>query len=157
RDAAAAIRIRAAAPFLSWSCTANERMLAPGTARKERAPTRDQSCRTGDRDLCPQGRGTSMNVHADTSKRPARVGALEVKTINLALQGGGAHGAFTWGVLDRLLEDEKVGFEGITATSAGTANAAVFAYGLTIGGRDGARQMLKDFWRRVSHAALLSP
>src|SRR3954467_5849054 len=79
------------------------------------------------------------------------------KTINLALQGGGAHGAFTWGVLDRLLEEDGIGFEGISATSAGAANAAVMAYGMTIGGRGGARQALRDFWRRVSHAALFSP
>jgi NTE family protein len=80
-----------------------------------------------------------------------------VKTVNLALQGGGAHGAFTWGVLDRLLEDERIGFEGISATSAGAANAAVLAYGLTLGGREGAKQALRNFWRRVAHAALFSP
>jgi NTE family protein len=83
--------------------------------------------------------------------------AAALKTINLALQGGGAHGAFTWGVLDRLLEAESLAFDGISATSAGAANAAVLAYGLTVGGREGARTALRDFWRRVSHAALLSP
>ena len=56
--------------------------------------------------------------------RPPRVA---IKSIYLALQGGGAHGAFTWGVLDRLLEDEPVAFEGISAASAGAINAAVFA------------------------------
>ena len=75
--------------------------------------------------------------------RPPRV---EIKSINLALQGGGAHGAFTWGVLDRLLEDERIAFEGISATSAGAINAAVFACGLAEGGRAGrqtrARQTL---------------
>ena len=55
------------------------------------------------------------------------------KRINLALQGGGAHGAFTWGVLDRLLEDERIGFEAVSATSAGAMNAVVLAYGLTDG------------------------
>ena len=79
------------------------------------------------------------------------------KTINLALQGGGAHGAFTWGVLDRILEDSRIALEGISATSAGAMNAAVLAHGLTAGGRDGARQALTDFWQRVSHAASLSP
>ena len=79
------------------------------------------------------------------------------KTINLALQGGGAHGAFTWGVLDRLLEEERLAFEGISATSAGAMNGAVLAYGLTIGGRDGARTALTEFWRRVSDHARLSP
>jgi NTE family protein len=80
-----------------------------------------------------------------------------LKTINLALQGGGAHGAFTWGVLDRLLEEESIAFEGISATSAGSANAAVLAYGMTVGGRAGARQMLREFWRRVSRGALFNP
>ena len=54
----------------------------------------------------------------------------QVRTINLALQGGGAHGAFTWGVLDRLLDEKDLAFEGSSATSAGAMNAAVFAYGL---------------------------
>jgi len=79
------------------------------------------------------------------------------KTINLALQGGGAHGAFTWGVLDRLLEEKAIGFEGISATSAGAMNAVVLAYGMAVGGREGARRALTDFWRRVSHAAALGP
>ena len=64
---------------------------------------------------------------------------LEVKCVNLALQGGGAHGAFTWGVLDRLLEEPRIEVEGVSATSAGAMNAAVMAHGLTIGGRKGAR------------------
>jgi NTE family protein len=61
------------------------------------------------------------------------------KTINLALQGGGSHGAFAWGVIDRLLEDERLVIEGIVGTSAGAINAAVTAYGLTVGGNEGAR------------------
>ena len=80
-----------------------------------------------------------------------------IKTVNFALQGGGAHGAFTWGVLDRILEDERIAIEGISATSAGAMNAAVLASGLTIGGREGARQALTNFWRRVAHAASFSP
>ncbi len=80
-----------------------------------------------------------------------------VKMINLALQGGGAHGAFTWGVLDRLLDEETIGFDGISATSAGAMNAAVFAYGFSEGGRAGAKKALANFWRRVSHAAAFSP
>jgi NTE family protein len=79
------------------------------------------------------------------------------KTVNLALQGGGAHGAFAWGVVDRLLDDERMSFEGISATSAGAMNAAVMAYGLTIGGREGAKLALAEFWRRVSEAATWSP
>ena len=64
---------------------------------------------------------------------------LEVKCVNLALQGGSAHGAFTWGVLDRLLEEPHIEVEGVSATSAGAMNAAVMAHGLTTGGRKGAR------------------
>ncbi|MBR1215003.1 patatin-like phospholipase family protein [Bradyrhizobium sp. JYMT SZCCT0180] len=81
----------------------------------------------------------------------------QVRTINLALQGGGAHGAFTWGVLDRLLDEKDVAFEGVSATSAGAMNAAVFAYGLSVGGREGARKALTDYWKRVSDAARLGP
>jgi NTE family protein len=77
--------------------------------------------------------------------------------VNLALQGGGAHGAFTWGVLDRLLDDERISFEGICATSAGAMNAAVMAYGLTIGGREGAKRLLAEYWRRVSETARWGP
>jgi NTE family protein len=80
-----------------------------------------------------------------------------LKRINLALQGGGSHGAFAWGVLDRLLEDERIEFDGISATSAGAVNATVLAYGLAVGGRAGARHALADFWRRVANLASLSP
>jgi NTE family protein len=72
------------------------------------------------------------------------------KAVNLALQGGGAHGAFTWGVLDRLLEEDQLIIEGITATSAGSINAVVLAYGLAVGGREGAKHALALFWRRMS-------
>jgi NTE family protein len=75
------------------------------------------------------------------------------KLITLALQGGGAHGAFTWGVLDRLLEDPRIDIEGISGASAGAVNAVVLAHGLTAGGRDGARQALKDFWDSIANAA----
>src|SRR4029077_2610684 len=78
------------------------------------------------------------------------------KTVNPALQGGGSHGAFAWGVLDRLLDDERISFEGITATSAGAMNATVTAYGLTIGGREGAKRALAEFWHRISKAAAAS-
>ena len=71
-------------------------------------------------------------------------------TVNLALQGGGAHGAFTWGALDRLLEDDSIDIDGITATSAGAMNAAALKRGWVLGGRDGAREWLETFWLRVS-------
>lgn len=77
--------------------------------------------------------------------------------IDLALQGGGSHGAFTWGVLDRLLEEPWLAIDGISGTSAGAMNAAVLATGYANGGAEGARKALDEFWRRVSDAALLSP
>lgn len=80
-----------------------------------------------------------------------------VKRINLALQGGGAHGAYTWGVLERLLEDESIEIEGISGTSAGAMNAAVLACGLAEGGRDHARRKLERFWTRISDAGKFSP
>lgn len=104
-----------------------------------------------------------MNTHTDvrqTGAKAHKVAAPAVrakKTLNLALQGGGAHGAFTWGVLDRLLEEENLTFDGVVATSAGAMNAAVLAYGLAEGGRRGAQTALANFWRRVSHAGAMSP
>ena len=83
--------------------------------------------------------------------------ARSEKPLNLALQGGGAHGAFTWGVLERLLEDDRPRFAGVSGTSAGAMNAVVLAAGLLEGGRDGARAKLEAFWRGVSEAARLSP
>ena len=83
--------------------------------------------------------------------------ASNAKPVNLALQGGGAHGAFTWGVLDRLLEDGRIRLDGISATSAGAMNAAVLAQGLMAGGPDAARTGLHAFWRRVSLLAASSP
>jgi NTE family protein len=83
--------------------------------------------------------------------------ATPAKRVNLALQGGGAHGAFAWGVLDRLLEDEGIEIEGVSATSAGSMNAVVLAHGLASGGRQAARDALAEFWSRVSGAAQLSP
>ncbi|MGB4347731.1 MAG: patatin-like phospholipase family protein [Burkholderiaceae bacterium] len=73
------------------------------------------------------------------------------KRINVALQGGGAHGAFSWGVLDKILEDGRLDIEGISGCSAGSMNAVVYAYG-QLKGADGARQALHDFWKAVSDA-----
>src|SRR5262245_27855796 len=77
--------------------------------------------------------------------------------IDLALQGGGAHGAFTWGVLDRLLEEPWLRIDGISGTSAGAMNAAVLADGFARDGADGARAALETYWRSVSDAARFSP
>ena len=82
-------------------------------------------------------------------------GAQTTKRINLALQGGGAHGAFTWGVLDHLLSDERLIVEGISGTSAGAVNAVMLADGLARGARAEAQKRLADFWRAVSSAGNL--
>jgi NTE family protein len=77
--------------------------------------------------------------------------------VDFALQGGGAHGAFTWGVLDRMLEEPWLRIDGISGTSAGAMNAAALAHGYTLNGAAGARAALEGFWRRVSQAGRFSP
>ena len=79
------------------------------------------------------------------SRSSERKGAVKTKRINLALQGGGAHGAFTWGVLEQILSDERIGIEGISGTSAGAINAVMLADGLCRGGREEAQKRLADF------------
>ena len=98
------------------------------------------------------------SVVTGLSTRPRRTPTrmVEVKSINLALQGGGAHGAFTWGVFDRLLEDERLGIDGISATGAGAMNAAALAAGMAANGHDGAKKALAGLWH-LSQAALTSP
>jgi NTE family protein len=80
----------------------------------------------------------------------ARAPPAGEKVVNLALQGGGSHGAFTWGVLDRLLEETRLRFDGITATSAGAVNAVALADGLAAGGREGAKKSLRNYWQKIS-------
>jgi NTE family protein len=75
---------------------------------------------------------------------------VNTKCVSLALQGGGAHGAFVWGVLDEFLEDGRLSVEAISATSAGAMNAVVFAYGMATGGPQAARAKLLEFWREVA-------
>jgi NTE family protein len=77
--------------------------------------------------------------------------------VDLALQGGGSHGAYTWGVLDRLLQEPWLRIDGISGTSAGAMNAATLTYGHSLGGSEGARKALEKFWRRVSEASRFSP
>jgi len=90
---------------------------------------------------------------------PGRAAPVEAvtkpKRVNLALQGGGAHGAFTWGVLEHLLLDERLEVEGISGTSAGAVNAVMLADGLTRGGREEAIKRLGDFWRAASSSGNL--
>src|SRR5258708_23605442 len=79
------------------------------------------------------------------------------KRINLALQGGGAHGAFTWGVLDRLLEDERIEIEGLSGTSAGAMNAGALLQGYLARGPASARSALRRFWHHLSDLSALNP
>jgi hypothetical protein len=81
---------------------------------------------------------------------PAMPDGSSRKKINLALQGGGAYGAFTWGVLDHMLEDGRIEIEGITGASAGAVNAIMLADGFARGGSEEARRRLADFWRATS-------
>jgi NTE family protein len=79
------------------------------------------------------------------------------KSIKLAFQGGGSHGAFTWGVLDRVLEDERLQITAVSGTSAGAMNAVVLADGMARGGPAEARKCLEKFWSAISAAAQYSP
>ncbi len=93
-----------------------------------------------------------------TGSKTAKGGKVRKrKPLNLALQGGGAHGAFAWGVIDRLLESDLFEIEGIVGTSAGAMNATVLAHGLAKGGSEGARSALMTFWRRIAEAAARGP
>lgn len=92
-----------------------------------------------------------------TSRQRLSKMVREMVAVDLALQGGGAHGAFTWGVLDRLIEEDWLKIEGISGTSAGAMNAAALVSGHVAGGVQGARDALELFWRRVSEAGRLSP
>ncbi|OFW99981.1 MAG: alpha/beta hydrolase [Alphaproteobacteria bacterium RIFCSPHIGHO2_12_FULL_63_12] len=80
------------------------------------------------------------------------------RKINLALQGGGSHGAVTWGVLDRLLEDNRLEIEAISGASAGAVNAATLAFGLHLGGPEAARAKLDELWSAICESgAIYSP
>ncbi|MGL4235223.1 patatin-like phospholipase family protein, partial [Tabrizicola sp.] len=91
--------------------------------------------------------GRPDNRHDDIGRR--RVDGAMTWRVNLALQGGGAHGAFTWGVLDRLLQEEDLEIAGISGTSAGALNGAALKAGLMAGGREAARKRLDEFWHRI--------
>ena len=93
---------------------------------------------------------TSSNAEASEPK-------TQQKKVAFALQGGGSHGAFTWGVLDRILEDGRIDIEGISGTSAGGLNAVALCQGMIKGGKEGARAELKKLWKSVSDLAVGSP
>ena len=93
-----------------------------------------------------------MTIMEKTPVKPAARVKLNRKPVNIALQGGGAHGAFAWGVLDKIIEDGRLDISAISATSAGAMNAVVMAYGVSVGGMDGAREKLHEFWKEISRA-----
>lgn len=95
----------------------------------------------------------ASTANAETSSATAKLSG----PLALALQGGGAHGAFTWGVLDRLLEEPGIRLEAASGASAGALNAAMLAAGYLDGGPEGARARLKAFWDKVTRLARLSP
>ena len=95
-----------------------------------------------------------MGMKADSGRRDEQSPG---KPINIALQGGGSHGAFSWGVLDALLEDGRLDIAAISGTSAGAMNAVALADGWSRGGRDGARERLESFWRAVGSVGRFSP
>ena len=119
-------------------------------------PTRSTAC---PRPGSPRPKRASTRAPAASPRTSGGSSAAPRKAVpvDLGLQGGGAHGAFTWGVLDRLLEEPWITYDGISGTSAGAMNAVVMADGLAAGGRDGARAALEAFWKRVSDAARMSP
>jgi NTE family protein len=98
-----------------------------------------------------------VRAGAEPLSRPAVARPVALKRINLALQGGGTHGAFTWGALDRLLTDDRIEIEAVSGTSAGAVNAAVLVQGLCEGGREGARKALERFWHDAGARLAFSP
>ena len=104
-----------------------------------------------------QSPSSSMQEMLQKAKEQKNAPPTKKRTISLALQGGGSHGAYTWGVIDRLLKDETLEIEALSGTSAGAMNAAAISHGFLQAGRDGASYMLEHFWKKVSDAAQSSP
>jgi NTE family protein len=123
-------------------------LRSPLRGKRKLVPTREKGVEPAETTLAALARPT-------TEKKSKA--APQVKIINLALQGGGSHGAYTWGVLDRLLEEDRLKVEGISGTSAGAMNAAVMAMGMARGGREGARLELAGFWQDVATAGRSGP
>jgi NTE family protein len=99
-----------------------------------------------------------MTIQEPAPSRSASRSKANRKPVNIALQGGGAHGAFAWGVLDKIMEDGRLHIEAVSATSAGAMNAVVMAYGMSLGGKAGARDKLNEFWTEISRVGeLYSP
>src|SRR5260221_11079858 len=129
-------------------------MPSPSTAAGARSPIPRWPSSSGS---CEPAAGEPLTMRGETKNTRSasselRGPAAQPKPINLALQGGGAHGAFTWGVLDALLADGRLSIAAITGASAGAINAVVLADGPARGGVDGARRRLAPSWRRVTLA-----
>src|SRR5262249_7711367 len=132
----------------SWERVRRTRDGSPGTSPRTAPPFLSRS---------RVHISSAMVGYPDTRKGKARPMNRSSLLIDLALQGGGSHGAFTWGVLDRLLEEPWLEIAGISGTSAGAMNAAVLADGWAAGGAPGAREALEKYWRSVARAAAFSP
>jgi NTE family protein len=124
------------------------------------------SCAESERPIVPPPPETVLNMQSANADVPARLLSRKPKTadageppvwpprkLSLALQGGGTFAAFTWGALERLLEEPDCAFDTISGASAGAVNAALLACGLVEGGREGARAALNRFWMRIMHEA----
>jgi NTE family protein len=120
----------------------------PSTRMSTRKPTRAGA--TATRASAPKRSAQTQPRRDQSPDTAARL------PLDLALQGGGSHGAYTWGVLDRLLQKERLEIAGISGTSAGAMNAVALAAGLMEGGREGARTALKRFWTRVGQGSPFS-
>ncbi|MGA0562567.1 patatin-like phospholipase family protein [Ancylobacter sp. VNQ12] len=130
---------------MSSSTTAKPPAKPPARSRKG-TPKATDAAATGAEPSAPAKASASASA-------PLRAPVL----IDLALQGGGSHGAFTWGVLDRFLEEPWLQIDGVSGTSAGAMNAAVMSFGYAKGGAEEARTALARFWTKVSEAARFSP
>ena len=107
----------------------------------------------------PRVSGRTAGTRAASTRASTRRASTSAETngpvrLNLALQGGGAHGAYTWGVLDRLLEEERIEVGDVCGASAGALNGAALVTGWLRGGRQGARDNLALLWRQVTEAGL---
>jgi NTE family protein len=103
------------------------------------------------------GHEKSRSTPRNSPRRPSSSPVWPPQNLSLALQGGGSFGAFTWGVLDRLLEEPDLNFEAISGASAGAVNAVLLASGMIEGGRAGAQLRLEKFWKRMSHSSAFLP
>jgi len=132
------------------TASADKAEIAPTLAVKDDAPP----AKGGSTHATPDKAASAPAAKAASAGTDHNKGTI---AIDLALQGGGAHGAFTWGVLDRLLQEKKFRIEAISGTSAGAMNAALLITGWSRDGAEGARAALDAFWLAVSQSAIFSP